>query len=85
MRIREEKQFQEEFAALPREIQKRATKQLAFFLQNPRHPSLRTHKMEGYQDIWEGHVTQGYCFTFKIIGEVYILRRIGTHGIYRKP
>ncbi len=85
MIIRKEKRFQEEFIALPRKIQLRVVKQLDLFLQNPRHPSLRIRKMEGQKNIWEGHVTRGYCFTFKISGNIYVFRRIGTHSIYRKP
>lgn len=85
MRIRKEKRFLEDFAALPPSIQKRAKKQLALFLQNPRHPSLQTKKMEGWRDIWEGRITDDYRFTFKIEGDLYKLRRIGPHDIERNP
>ena len=47
--------------------------------------------MQGHPDIWEGHVTLQYVFTFHIeqdaeTGEIiYIFRNIGTHDIYRRP
>ena len=85
MKIETERSFDQDYARLPRHIQERIDKQLALFLTNPRHPSLRTRKMEGRRDVWEGHVTRDYCFTFKIIGDAYRLRRVGTHEIYRKP
>ena len=84
MRIQRSRQFREEYERLPDAIKKRAEKQLTLFLQDPHHPSLRTKKMEG-RDIWEGRMTQSYRFTFEIIGDVYRLRRIGTHDILKHP
>lgn len=85
MRIQTTPRFDREYARLPRQIQKRADKQLGLLISNPRHPSLQTEKAEGYSDIWKGRVTQGYRFTFIIIGDAYVLRRIGTHDIERNP
>jgi mRNA-degrading endonuclease YafQ of YafQ-DinJ toxin-antitoxin module len=85
MRIRQERQFEEDFAALPDHIQRRARKQLALLLSNPRHPSLRIKKMEGQRDIWEGRISRDHRFTFEIIGDLYKLRRIGSHDILKRP
>jgi mRNA-degrading endonuclease YafQ of YafQ-DinJ toxin-antitoxin module len=85
MKIAADESFDEDYARLPRPIQERVDKQLALLLKDPRHPSLRTRKMEGHRDLWEGHVTKEYCFTFRITGDTYRLRRVGTHGIYRQP
>jgi hypothetical protein len=47
--------------------------------------------MKGFEDIWEGHITEGYVFTMewdqdKETGEqVAIFRRIGKHEIYKNP
>jgi hypothetical protein len=41
--------------------------------------------MEDPREIWEGRITQGYRFTFQIVGDIYLLRRIGTHDILRRP
>lgn len=85
MKVARDPRFIRDFAGLPASIQERAEKKLALFLQNPRHPSLQTHKMEGGREIWEGRITEDYRFTFRIVGDLYQLRRIGTHDIYKSP
>ena len=50
-----------------------------------RHPSLRLKKIKGHPTIWEGRITESYRFTFQIAGEIYLLRRIGTHDILKTP
>ncbi len=77
--------FDQDFAQLPESIKRRAERQFQHLLTNPRHPSLRLKKMEDPRDIWEGRVTRGYRFTFQIVGETYLLRRIGTHDVLRRP
>jgi hypothetical protein len=77
--------FRQAFALLPDEIKDRARQKLALFGENPHHPSLRTKKMEGFQNRWEGRITQGYRFTFAIEGDTCVLRRIGAHDILRHP
>ena len=76
--------FRRQFTALPGHIKARARKQLAFFWENPGHPSLHTKKMEGC-DIWEGRITREYRFTFTVSGDAYTLRRIGPHDILKRP
>ena len=57
----------------------------------PYHPSLKIKKMKGYKGIWEGHVTEGYVFTFHIEEDeeteetIYYFRKIGAHDIYDAP
>jgi hypothetical protein len=85
MRIQTTAPFDEDFAALPATIKRRAEKQFRLLLDNLRHPSLRIKKMEDPREIWEGRITQGYRFTFQIVGDIYLLRRIGTHNILRRP
>lgn len=85
MRLELTKRFQRDFRALSEPIQRRVEKQLVLFLQNPRHPSLRIKKMEGFHDIWEGRITQSYRFTFQIREDTCVLRRIGTHDILGTP
>jgi len=85
MKIVTEKSFDHDYARLPRNIQERVDKQLSLLFANPHHGSLQTRKMRGQADIWEARVTESYRFTFKIVGDTYRLRRVGTHEIYRKP
>lgn len=85
MKIQTTRLFDEDYNVLPQSIQDRADKQFSLLLNNPRHPSLRLKKIKGHPSIWEGRVTKRYRFTFQIVGETYLLRRIGTHPMLKAP
>jgi mRNA-degrading endonuclease RelE of RelBE toxin-antitoxin system len=84
MKVQTTKPFDEDYAALPESLKERADKQFILLMENPHHPS-RLKKIKGHPNIWEGRITKSYRFTFQILGEVYLLRRIGTHDILRTP
>ena len=87
--------FWQAYADLPADIKERARRAFKLFQEGagnpPFHPSLRIRKMQGHPDIWEGHVTLQYVFTFHIETDlqtsetIYVFRNIGTHEIYRNP
>jgi len=77
--------FVREYRKLPQQIQKATDNQLGLLLSNPQHPSLAIKKMQDPRNIWEGRVTESYRFTFQIEEGTYILRKVGTHDILRKP
>jgi len=85
MRLLFTKTFVRDYRRLPDDMQKIVDKQLELLLLNPQHPSLNTKKMNDPRAIWEARVTAGYRFTFQIQGDVYVLRKVGTHAILRKP
>lgn len=85
MDIRFTKSFEADYRKLPHKIQGWLDKQLLRLLENPRHPSLRTKKMEGYPGMWEGHITKQWRFTFTIYEDAYFMRRVGTHDVLLKP
>ena len=85
MKIQTTKPFDKDYDTLPESIKNRADKQLTLLLENPNHPSLRLKKIKGHLSIWEGRITKSYRFTFQISGDIYILRRIGTHDILKTP
>jgi mRNA-degrading endonuclease RelE of RelBE toxin-antitoxin system len=85
MKIQTTSRFDRDYARLPQQIQARTNKQLALLLSNSRHRSLRIEKAEGYSNIWKGRITREYRFTFTIKGDTYILRRVGTHDVYKNP
>lgn len=85
MIIQTTSRFDKDYQSLPKKIQLKTDSILEIFLNNPYHPSLHTKKMKGVKNIFEGRVTINYRFTFQISGEIYILRRIGTHDILRTP
>jgi mRNA interferase RelE/StbE len=71
-------------------LEKEVIKAFKLFQENPYHPSLRIKRMQGYENIWEGHITQKYVFTFhkekSVDGEtIYWFRRMGDHTIYDNP
>ena len=85
MKIQTTRPFDKDYNALPETVKVRADKQFFLLLENPDHPSLRLKKIEGHPSIWEGKITKSYRFTFQISGDVYLLRRIGTHDILKTP
>lgn len=85
MRIIYTESFCRDYDKLPPALQAQIQKKIRLLSKNPRHPSLRTKKLEGTADIFEGHFTAGYCFTFQRKAQTLYLRRIGRHDIYKKP
>lgn len=85
MKIAFTKPFKKDYKGLPKNIQEQIEKQITLLLDNPKHPPLQTKKMEGRQFIWEAKITGGYRMTFQIDGDTYLLRRVGTHNVLRKP
>lgn len=95
MKFRPVQTFWEAYAALPADIKERAREAFLRFQDGaehpPFHPALRIRKMQGHPDLWEGHITLQYVFTFHIEQDpqtrelIYVFRNIGTHDIYRRP
>lgn len=85
MKVFRTKNFRNGYRKLPQYIQEITDKKLEFLLKDFHYPSLRTKKVKGHTNIWEASITMDYRFTFKIEGDVLILRKIGTHNILEKP
>ena len=85
MEVRFAQSFEADYRNLPKIIQTAVDRKLFLLLKNFRHPSLRAKKMEGYRNIWEVRVSKGYRFTFNIVENAYLIRRVGVHDILRKP
>lgn len=80
------KPFVRDYQALPDPIKSEVDKALRLLLENPRHPSLQTKKMQPkVRGIFEARVTQGYRLTFHLDVLAIVLRRVGTHDILRTP
>ena len=77
--------FRRDYSRLPTAIQDEVEEKLDLLLKNPRHPSLQVKKMQGTAGIWELRVTQGYRLTFQIERGSYLLRKVGSHDILRRP
>lgn len=62
-------------------LSKKIYKQLSIFLKNPKHPSLRTHKLLGkMKNQYSISVTSGYRMTYILSGDRAHFTKIGTHG-----
>ena len=85
MKLSFTKTFMRDYRNLPRELQETVDKQLELLLSNQRHPSLNIKKMNDRRNIWEGRATASYRFTFQIEGDVYVLRRVGSHDTLKNP
>ena len=77
------KTFVRDYRKLPQDIRKLIDKQLELLLSNTKHPSLK--KMQDPRDIRECRVTMSYRFTFHILDDTCVFRKVGTHDILRNP
>ena len=85
MRLVFTKNFIRDYRNLPPPVQKTIDKQLEFLLSDSQHPSLNIKKMQDPRNIWEGRVSGSYRFTFQVEGDTYIMRKVGSHDILKKP
>ncbi len=85
MKVAFTRPFNRDYKGLSENIQELIDKQIILLLNNPKHPSLRLKKKEGHRSIYEAKVTKGYRMTFQIVDDTYLLRRVGTHSILKRP
>lgn len=78
IKIRVTEEFLKGYKKLPKVLQRKVDKQLKLLADNPRHSSLRMHKMN---DEWEFYVDMYYRCIFQHEGNVYILLTVGGHKI----
>jgi len=80
IKIRRSERFKDAFKKLDLQIRKKVERALRLFIQNPRHPSLHTKKIQGKKDVWEVRVDIHYRFTFDVTDEgVHRLRNVDNH------
>jgi len=71
--------FREKVKVLPVEIKKALKTKLELMVENPRHPSLRTKKIQGQEGLFEASVTMGIRMTWQYTDDGVLLRNIGEH------
>jgi hypothetical protein len=49
--------------------------------ENPRHPGLQTHKVQGTRGVFEAYVDKGNRVTFEWDGDMIVLRNNCNHAI----
>lgn len=60
-------------------IKDKSKKQLQLFLDNPKHSSLRLHKLTGKHDEWSMSIDRSMRLTFQYVPDGILLIDIGTH------
>lgn len=77
-------QFQRDFDRLPKRVQDSAIRAEKLFRNNPRHPSLKTHKLHGkMRGLLSFSVTREYRIVFELSDDRVVFLIIGKHEIYR--
>lgn len=71
--------FLSQYHAAPKIRQRQFDKQLAFLLQDLRHPSLRAKIYDKSRRIWQARVNGGWRFYFQIRRDTYYLLNIKPH------
>jgi len=52
---------------------------------NPRHPGLHTHRVQGTAGVWEAYVDRANRVTFHWAGPAIVLRNNCNHDILKTP
>jgi mRNA interferase RelE/StbE len=71
--------FKKSYKKLDQDEQKALQKKLSLMSKNPYHPSLRTKKVQGANDLFECSVNRSIRMTWQHKGESLWLRVIGSH------
>jgi mRNA-degrading endonuclease RelE of RelBE toxin-antitoxin system len=79
VRARRTSRFDRDLAGAPPAVQRAFAKQLAFLLNNLRHPSLQAKKYDEARGIWQARVTLAWRFYFTIEADTYTLLTIREH------
>lgn len=64
---------------LPVNIQRKLEKQLAFLIEDVRHPSLHARKMSGGVNKYEARMDYHYRFTYEMSDDTIIILAVGPH------
>lgn len=79
MKIYYSEQFAENVQQLSGKMKKVIQRKLEILLENPQHPSLRTKKIKGRENVFEASMTMNIRITWQYFGDGILLRNIGKH------
>jgi hypothetical protein len=71
--------FDDKGKELPVEVRRALKNKLELLLENPRHPSLRSKKIQGQDNIFDSSITINIRMTWQYTGDGILLRNIGAH------
>ncbi len=70
----------QDYQQLPPTVQEKFKKQVRFLVDNPRHPSLKIHRIQG-TNYWEFYLDRAYRVVFRQDGATYYLLAAGPHKV----
>lgn len=76
--LRATKSYRKAYLKLPKEIKRKCKQKLGFFAQDPSHPSLNLHRING---LWELYIDIKYRCILRKEGNIYYLIAVGGHEI----
>lgn len=88
MKLEFDRSFDQAYQCLSASVKKKVDKALRLLLNDFRHPSLQTKKMQGrpgQEGIYEARVDYHHRMSFKIISDTYKMRKVGKHDIEKSP
>ena len=71
--------FAKLYRKLPKKTKQKFKKQIKFLSENPKHPSLKIHKIKSQTELWEFYVDRYYRCLFTKKANKYLLKWVGTH------
>ncbi len=78
--------FKNNYAKLNDEIKKKVKAKLKLMSENPMHPSLRTKRVQGTENIFEASINMNVRMTWQYVESGILLRNVGEHDeILKNP
>ncbi len=78
--------FKNNYAKLNDEIKKKVKAKLKLMSENPMHPSLRTKRVQGTENIFEASINMDVRMTWQYVESGILLRNVGEHDeILKNP
>ena len=72
-------QFRRAYRKLDTPLQNEVDRTIGLLSDNPRHPSLHTHKRRGKGEVWQARVTRNCRLYFLMEGDTLTLISVGPH------
>lgn len=85
MEIEVDPSFRKRLKKKAPELQQAIARCLQRLADDPRHPGLNTHRMQGHPGVWEAYIDQGNRVTFHYADDGHItMRNHCNHDILRR-
>lgn len=84
MQIKFYPRFIKQLNRLPLDLQEEVLTKIDLFIENPQHPSLKSHKLHGrLREYYSFSVNYAYRILYKIKDNEAVFAEIGTHDLYK--